>query len=243
MKDYRNSHTSPGYGKKYDIAFAEKRTGFYWQFYEKPFLEKTFAKLSKQRPGPLLDFACGTGRICSVASQYFSDITGLDISEEMLEQARSNLPGIRFIKADATRDMIELNRFTIITAFRFILNAQPELRSEALTWIYRQLIDDGLLIINNHLRVESIKGAITKFLNKAGLSRKNALSDYEFEELLKNHGFKAEKVFSFTLVPGWHGFPPINPEKQKRLEKFFSRLPFICNLHEQCIYICRKAKS
>jgi len=61
----------------YDLEFAGRG-------HEIPF----FLKHAQQAGGPVLEVACGTGRITLPIARAGIDITGLDISRPMLEQAR-----------------------------------------------------------------------------------------------------------------------------------------------------------
>lgn len=60
----------------------------------------------------LLDIACGTGPHIPFLQEHF-DVTGLDLSAEMLELARQKLPGVRFILADMTNFSIN-EKFDIV---------------------------------------------------------------------------------------------------------------------------------
>lgn len=53
-------------------------------FSDLPFYEKRI----KEYGDPVLEIACGTGRLTLALAQKGVDITGLDISEGMLEQAK-----------------------------------------------------------------------------------------------------------------------------------------------------------
>lgn len=63
-------------------------------------LEKLFLPLLA-RGSRVLDLCCGTGRIAASLAARGFDVTGLDISEEMLRLARANAPGVVFVAADA----------------------------------------------------------------------------------------------------------------------------------------------
>jgi SAM-dependent methyltransferase len=242
VKDYRYSHQTQNHGRLYDKTFGENRAGFYWHCYEKPFLQSLFAEMAKTHKGPVLDFACGTGRITELLNECFTNVTGIDISEEMLKSARAKLPEVAYIKADVTKDNVDIGKFSVVTAFRFFLNAQPELRAAALEWIKSHLEDDGILLVNNHFRAESLKGGLVRFLQKLNLADRNTLSDAEFSELLAQHGFNSEKVFSFCLLPGGQSFPPLNHSLYFKLEKMLWRIADLRQFSEQSIYICTRKR-
>jgi ubiquinone/menaquinone biosynthesis C-methylase UbiE len=51
-------------------------------------------------PGRLLDLGCGTGRLCAHFAAKGYECVGVDLSDEMLTQARANAPTATFLKAN-----------------------------------------------------------------------------------------------------------------------------------------------
>lgn len=240
MPDYRLSHCADGRGKLYDQRFSRNRTGFYWHNFELNLLRELFFDLSRNYKGPVLDFACGTGRITSLLNDYFSPVTGIDVSATMLEEARVRLPEVRFIQTDLTRNSADIGKFKLISAFRFFLNAQESLRQEVLLRLHSTLEPGGLLLVNNHLRQASVNGSILHILRKFGLTRRNYLSDSHIENLLESHGFCIVKSISFCRIPGFDRFPPVSSGLWCKMEKLLSGNLPIHSLCEQKIYLCQK---
>lgn len=54
------------------------------------FLEKMLVKYAKEKPSLVLDLGCGTGVITLELARRGYDMTGIDISPEMLDEAREN---------------------------------------------------------------------------------------------------------------------------------------------------------
>ena len=78
-------------------------------------LERGFcAKYSK---GQILDIACGTGRM-----SFLEKYTGVDISNEMLQQARKLHPNKDFLKDDATMLAFPDNSFETVIALRLFMH-------------------------------------------------------------------------------------------------------------------------
>ncbi len=50
----------------------------------------------------VIDLGCGTGALTRQLAEKGFNVTGIDASENMLNQARANNPDINFIQADAT---------------------------------------------------------------------------------------------------------------------------------------------
>jgi ubiquinone/menaquinone biosynthesis C-methylase UbiE len=60
----------------------------------------TLARLLGRGSGPLLDVGCGTGSYASGLAGLGWDVTGVDVSEDMLRRARDR--GLHAVRADAT---------------------------------------------------------------------------------------------------------------------------------------------
>src|ERR671917_2188685 len=91
-----------------------------------------YSALAWEAGGPVLEIACGTGRVAiPIARQGFA-VTGLDVVPAMLERARSKAAGlpIRWIEGDARAfDLDERFRLIFLTgnAFQaFVTNADQE---------------------------------------------------------------------------------------------------------------------
>jgi SAM-dependent methyltransferase len=57
-------------------------------------------RYNSNQSGPVLDLGCGTGNSTMPMFALGLDVTGLDASEEMLEQAREKLPPVNFVQGD-----------------------------------------------------------------------------------------------------------------------------------------------
>lgn len=109
---------------------------------------------AKAAQPPVLELACGTGRVALAIAQAGVPIVGVDSSAEMLDRAREkaaalgDLP-VRLVQADM-RDFQLGERFglAIIPARSFLHLLDPEDQVEALTNIHRHLVPGGRLALN-----------------------------------------------------------------------------------------------
>lgn len=80
----------------------EARHGFVWQF------GKGVVELLDPQPGEkILDLGCGTGQLTQKIADHKAEVIGLDVSPEMIGQARQNFPHLRFVLQDATAMQFE----------------------------------------------------------------------------------------------------------------------------------------
>ena len=99
-----------------------------------------------------LDFATGTGRIISFMEDLVDTATGIEISEAMAKLAVSKVKRAKIVCCDITEPGTHIEaQYDFITAFRFLLNAEPSLRLAALKALAARLRDrTSWLVFNNH---------------------------------------------------------------------------------------------
>jgi len=220
---YRKSHVGPGIGKRYDQAHAGRLDSLVWDEHVKPLLRELLAReAGLHSASRYLDFACGTGRILKQGLAFFPEGIGVDISIDMLTEARARVPGAQLIQADVTNDSLpeQLNgMFDCVTMFRFLLNAEPELRRSVLKWLAAHMHPGAALIGNNHMCSASVGGLLTHLARTFSGSSKNVLSRKEVESLLVQAGFRIEAWHGFRVLPSLRGKPALGWWLQRRLER------------------------
>ena len=82
-------------------------------------IEKRIKRLKNNQSIKILDAGCGSGWLSSRLSVY-GEVTGIDISEKSIEEAKVNYPGIRFICMDAREDFQLDEKFDIIVSSEVI---------------------------------------------------------------------------------------------------------------------------
>jgi SAM-dependent methyltransferase len=70
----------------------------------------------------VIDLGCGTGELATKRLAHKFDVTGVDISQKLIELARQNIPNAVFIHADIAALDFPENSFDAVTAFHSIIH-------------------------------------------------------------------------------------------------------------------------
>ena len=244
-------------GKNYDNKINNKFECFIFDL-EKLFLGKVFNKI-QGKDKMYMDFACGTGRIIQfISSKYeFNKYTGIDLSENMINEARrTNNSKITFKVLDITNSKANIPKQDIITSFRLFLNLEEKNRYIILKKLNSIMKKDGYLIVNNHLNRYSILGLTAFILHKIfhlpikGQSNPknkrtilNTLKNSEFKEVIESCGFKVIREYHFCLLPGYKNYIFFTKLFLFKIEIFISKLKFLNFFGKDCIFVCKKVKN
>lgn len=210
--DYRESHTSSQQALWYEFETYAPDSYDSWLWgQEKDYLDDIIDRYVSDRPVRYLDFACGSGRIISFLEGRVTDATGVDVSPSMLKLARAKLKRSRLVLRDPTlQPMLLMGPYDLITAFRFFLNAQDQLRDEALAAIASLMDRKATFIFNIHgnkasLRFPSI--AVRRYVLRQRHLRQ--LSFWQMKRKLEAHGLEIVEVHGYGFLTrkvfGWLG--------------------------------------
>jgi SAM-dependent methyltransferase len=237
---YRSSHAEPEAGRIYDRTHEVGYYAALWSKIEKPLLQSLLLELGG-RQRKCLDFACGTGRITSVAADYFGDVVGVDVSATMLARARG-AHNVRLRQTDITRDSLG-ETFDVITAFRFFLNAEQQLRKEALEAMREHLNPAGRLICNIQMNATSPIGMASYIANRLPWSPiRNTMSADELSTLLKSAGLTVEHITGYGYLPRpGNLLPRVCEAFIEPTERIASMLHIPTRFAQQLLFVAKKA--
>ncbi|MHA2396608.1 MAG: class I SAM-dependent DNA methyltransferase [Candidatus Thorarchaeota archaeon] len=132
---------------------------FYDAFAERPD-ETLYLELAKRFESPILELACGTGRITLLLAQAGYEITGIELSPEMLEIAQEKLrqlpedvqSRVSLIHGDVTNFQLDKKFAMVIIpwSFKFLLTTDDQLA--CLRQVRNHLADDGVFILDLYPR-------------------------------------------------------------------------------------------
>ena len=149
----------------------------------------------------ILDFACGTGIQAMALAGDAGKITGIDISEKMIEIAREKavrekIANIHFETLTLDDKSLEPQSFDVVLAFNIL--HLLENRRESLRTIHHLLKKDGLLLSATPCLKEKSAGYMYAYFFFARMMTKTGLlpislksfSSAELDQLLSSSGFE-----------------------------------------------------
>lgn len=158
-------------------------------------------KSRKDKDLDYLDFACGTGRVLSFVEKYTKNSKGIDISNEMLKIAKERTSKSSLEKRDILKDPL-VDKYDLITSFRFFLNTEDDLRDKILIQLRDSLKEDGLLIFSIQGNTFSFRSFTLFFNNLFRKKRKmKQMSFGDVENMLKRGGMRVVRCYGIGLLP------------------------------------------
>lgn len=239
---YRITHQDADHARYYDRDFwsPSSAKGLNWEI-ERRILDRVFDRHLQPTPRRAVDFACGTGRVLQYLEARVNETIGIDVSAEMLALARPRCSHSRLVQHDVTvtpvRDLP--HPIDLVTAFRFFLNAEPELRRDALAWMRSVLCPDGVLVANFHLNPSSLRGRYLR-VRWAGRQRVPMLAPRAVDDMLDAAGFDVLARFGYEYLPyRREGTRLWAPALRRRLEIALLDKPRIAALGGAFIVVAR----
>ncbi len=124
----------------------------------------------------MLEIACGTGRVAVRLAKRGAQVTGMDLSAEMLEIARKktrDMPNVRWVEGNMRSfDLGERYGLVIIPGHSFLFMLTPGDQVSCLNCIRRHLHPGGVLVV--HLDHQDLD-----WLGEIGGPKKKAFEYYE----------------------------------------------------------------
>lgn len=206
--DYRGTYQSGERANWYDKSIYNKDgfDNFLWGV-EKiallSILNRSYPSFEKIQ---VLDFACGTGRISEFLEHHFGHIDALDISAEMVSIAKTKTQNVKYIVAEIINDPdVFSKKYDLITTFRFVLFAEPELRKAAFNKL--ALILNGSqsrIVVGLHGNPFSRRGIVHIFEKLKGTPKKDQLKSFSLNGMKALASDAGMEVVDYTGV----GFIP-----------------------------------
>jgi SAM-dependent methyltransferase len=189
------------------------------------------------------DFACGSGRAIRLLQGLVRAAHGYDTSAAMLAKAREvgTRAQLHRITADGPLPpVVPTDGPALVTVFRLLLNAGPDLRERAVAFAAQALPhrDAGLLVVENHGNRESLRHL--RHRHHAGEPWYAELSHAEVVALLARYGFTVDERRGFAWFPqGWYARWWLRPAV-RLFDDVCSRLGLLDAYAVNVLYVARR---
>ncbi|MEX0921096.1 MAG: class I SAM-dependent methyltransferase [Candidatus Pacearchaeota archaeon] len=179
---------------------GEKCLRFYKKSQDNEIIQLKEALEKIPRKSKILDAGCGFGKpVAKFLSQKKYQVTGIDISKELIQQARKNAPKAKF-KVMSMYDLTFPEKtFDAIVSFFAILHLEKSKVLQVFKKFHQILKDNGYLLFSVNRGKE--EGYFEFFGKKVFFS---AYTKKEIEEILRKTGFKIiwKRDFFFETPDG-----------------------------------------
>lgn len=176
---------------------------FAWNLYKPRLIQIVQAIAQRHTRLKYLDFACGTGRIIATLEEYVTEAVGLDISPQMVAFSQRKTTRSTVLCGDILEEPEVVDSdYDLITAFRFFLNTEPEMRQPVMRSLASRLANaDSRLIFNIHMNTWSADGIKSMYRQLRGWGSLTTLSYRDALRLTRDAGLEIEEWYGFTLWP------------------------------------------
>jgi ubiquinone/menaquinone biosynthesis C-methylase UbiE len=204
--------------ESYDRLADEYTRRIFDELQYKPFDRELLDRFAAEvaEIGEVCDMGCGPGHVARYLHEAGTSVFGLDLSPQMLEQARQLNPDISFREADMLALNLQDATLAGIAAFYAIVNIPKQSLPMVFREMQRVLRPGGLLLLAFHMGDEK--------LHEDELWGQRISMDFflfqpsEIRDLLEHAGFVIEEIIE-------RGPYPPEVEYQSRRAYIFARKP------------------
>jgi len=186
----------------YDAIAKEWAEAFAGEHEKKPKDKEMLCRFSQEIGDrrPVWDFGCGPGNTTKHLKDLGIEISGLDLSEKILEQAKTINPEIHFQKGNILDLEFENESIAGVVAFYAIVHFSAEQVGTAFREVFRVLQPGGIFLLTYHIGEEKIH--LDEFLGKkVDIDVVFFTADF-ISGCLKDSGFEKIEIIEREPYPG-----------------------------------------
>jgi ubiquinone/menaquinone biosynthesis C-methylase UbiE len=145
--------TSDHIRASYDAVAWEYAARFADELAQKPLDRELLSRFAAEVTGRgvVYDLGCGPGQTTAFLHAQGVSVRGLDLSPDMLREARQKYPGIEFVQGDMLALPLADDSVAGVVAFYAIVHLSPSGLRQALKEMYRVLQPGGLFLLTFHI--------------------------------------------------------------------------------------------
>lgn len=206
----------------YDTVAKEWTEAFSGEHEKKPKDQEMLCRFARKigKRKPVWDFGCGPGNTAKYLKNLGIEISGLDLSEKILEEARIIHPEINFRKGNILDLPFENDSIAGVVAFYAIVHFTKEQAGTAFREIFRVMQPDGIFLLTYHIGEKTIH--LDEFLGRKVDIDFMFFTDVFIADCLKDSGFEkietiereaysgleyeSRRAYVFAVKPGMRKF-------------------------------------
>jgi SAM-dependent methyltransferase len=188
-------------GDSYDRVAEEYALRISGELEYKPLDRQLLDRFAEQVQGlgPVCDLGCGPGHVARYLHERGVRVTGLDLSAEMVEQARRLNPGVEFRRGNMLSLDLEDGAWGGIAAFYSIIHVPRTEIAVALAEIKRVLSPGGVLLLAFHVGDETVH--LDEWWGQPVSLDFRFFRPEDMADLLRRAGFEVEEIVEREPYP------------------------------------------
>lgn len=188
--------------KQYDMLAKEYGDAFSGEHAKKPMDREVLRRFSREIGDgrPVWDLGCGPGQTAKYLKDLGVEISGMDLSEKMLEQAGIRYPGIPFRKGNLLDLEFENDSVAGVVSFYAIIHFTKEQVETAFREVFRVLRPGGLFLLAFHAGEKTIH--VEAFLGKETDLDVTFFTTGFIARCLEKTGFAGTEIIEREPYPG-----------------------------------------